>query len=608
MVQETPFRLGNLTVRPQALELETEEGVSKIEHKVMSLLAVLAERPGVVWLREDLLDRLWPSDEIGDESLTRAVYQLRRALRDKHGIDDLIKTVPKRGYRLELPATGDDPDGQSVSLETQADSAPDNSIAVLPFVNMSSESDQEFFADGITEEILNALAGVSELRVTGRTSSFAFKGQNKDLREIATALSVAHLLEGSVRVEGHRIRVTAQLIRAQDGYHEWSEVYDAIVDDVFDIQDEIAKAIVEKLSASLGLSHIPSLTNHLTRNREAYALFLRGRQLAHQLNGQDTLPEAIVLLDQAVALDPMFSQARGWLALAHSVLTEFTPTNNWRYHFTAARTAAEHSLRLDPNTTMAWHTLGNILGRELKFDEAVESFERALETAPNDPETLMGMSYAYGAIGLHDRAFPFIEKAIAIDPLCAVWYGIRGGLELMRGDVVAAEANLRRSFDLGYGPAAFTIASILSEHSHPRDGVAFIEENFERLGPVEQAELRSPISRKIVYDAFLRQKPYARWVLSASLQRRAKNPKVQPTILGTMGFYFLDQPGKLMQCVLKKPNPYLGYVMGRFFEQTRRGERLRSHPGFPQFAERVGFVRAWDKYGRPECIDPFPGD
>lgn len=608
MAKETPFRLGNLTVHPQALEIETSTGATKIEHKVMGLLVAFAERPGEVWLREDLLDRLWPNDEIGDESLTRAVYQLRRVLREEHEIDDLVKTIPKRGYRLEVSGSDIDHLGHARASDRRNAEAPENSIAVLPFVNMSSDAEQEFFADGITEEILNLLTRVAALRVTGRTSSFAFKGQNQDLREIATALSVAYILEGSVRIDGDRIRVTAQLIRAEDGFHAWSEVYDAVVDDVFDIQDEIATAIVHKLSASLGLSSVPRLTNRLTRNREAYSLFLRGRQLAHQLNGQETLPEAIVLLDQAVALDPDFSQARGWLALAHSVLTEFSSTQNWRYHFTAARTAAEHSLRLDQTTTMAWHTLGNILGRELKFDQAVESFEKAHETAPNDPETLMGLSYAYGAIGIHERALPLIEEAIEIDPLCAVWYGVRAGIEMMRGDVSVAEASLRRSFDLGYGPAAFTIASILSERGHPSDGVRFIEENLDRLGPVERAELQSPLSRKIVYDAFLRQKPFARWVLSASLQRRAKNPKVQPTISGTMGFYFLDQPGKLMRSIVQKPNPYLGYVMGRFFEQTRRGERLRSHPGFPQFAERVGFVRAWEKYGWPECIHPFPRD
>ena len=603
MTQDGSFTLGDLIVRPEALELESSAGISKVEYKVMALLAALAERLGEVWLREDLLERLWADDEIGDESLTRAVYQLRRALREEHGIDGLIKTVPKRGYRLEVESPSAD-----ATTQGPLSVAPDASIAVLPFVNMSADPEQEYFADGITEEILNALASVSDLRVTGRTSSFAFKGQNKDIREIAKALDVAFILEGSLRLDGNRIRITAQLIRALDGFHDWSETFDAVVGDVFEMQDKIAAAIVERLSQGLGIEPRPHSPARLTYNSDAYALFLQGRHLAHRLNGPNTLPRAIELLEQAITIDPEFAQAWGWLALAHSLLPEFAPTRNWRSNFVSARTAAEHCLSLDPQTTMGWHTLGNILIRELKCDQAIESFERAYETAPNDPETSAGLAYAFSSVGLHGEAIPHIREAISIDPLCAVWYGILGGLELMRGDPKAAENALQKSFDLGYGPAGFTVALLIADRANPDDAVAFLTENFEGLGPVEKAEMKSPIARRLVYDSFLRASPFARWIMSQSLAARFKNPKTQPTISNIMGFYFLDQPEKLMRYGLKKPNPYFGYAIGRCFERTPRGQRLRSHRDFPAFAERAGLVRAWQKYGWPECIEPFCRD
>ena len=605
MTMDTSFKLGDLVVRPQALEIETPAGATKLEHKVMGLLAAFAERPGEVWLRDDLLDRLWPGDEIGDESLTRAVYQLRRALREKHGIDDLIKTVPKRGYRLEVLTPDARPSGQAGESDRDGSKAPENSIAVLPFVNMSSDPEQEFFADGITEEILNVLTSVSALRVTGRTSSFAFKGLNKDLREIATALNVAHVLEGSVRLDGDRIRITAQLIRAEDGFHDWSETFDAVAGDVFEMQDKIAVAIVERLSKRLGIEPGPLAPVRLTQNSDAYALFLQGRQLTHRLNGPDTLPRAIELLEQAIAIDPEFAQAWSWLALAHSVLPEFAPAPQWRSNFVSARTAAEHCLSLDPQTTMAWHTLGNILMRELRCDEAIASFERAYETAPDDPETSAGLGYAFSSIGLHEEALPYLREAIAIDPLCAVWYGMIGGLELMRGDREAAEEALRKSFDLGYGPAGFTVALLIADRASPDEAVAFLNENFEGLGPVEKAEMKSPIVRRIVYDGYLRQAPIAKWILGRSMAGRLSNPKIQPTISNIMGFYFLDQPEKFLRFGLKKPNPYFGYAIGRCFEQTPRGERLRSHAFFPDFAEQAGLVRVWEKYGWPECVEPF---
>ena len=192
--------------------------------------------------------------------------------------------------------------------------APEKSIAVLPFVNMSSDQENAYFVDGLTEEILNRLAQIKALKVPGHTSSFAFKNQNRDLRQIGAALGVAHALEGSVRKSGERLRITAQLVRTSDGYHLWSQVYDRKLDDVFAIQEEIARAIAEALSVELRLGG-EGKPERPTQDMAAYGNYLEARALISQRNA-DNLRRATTLLEAAIQRDPGFAKA--WAALAQA--------------------------------------------------------------------------------------------------------------------------------------------------------------------------------------------------------------------------------------------------------------------------------------------------
>jgi len=194
----------------------------------------------------------------------------------------------------------------------------DRSIAVLPFVNMSDDSGNEYFSDGISEEILNALAKVKELKVAGRTSSFAFKGKNQDLRQIGDTLGVEHILEGSVRKSGTRIRITAQLIQVDDGFHLWSDSYDRELTDIFAIQDEIASAILVQLKAHL-LEEEPQIASTRT-NSEAYDLYLLSRQRMYERSGPN-IQNAADLLDRAIALDPEYAPAYAQRGIATLLLS-----------------------------------------------------------------------------------------------------------------------------------------------------------------------------------------------------------------------------------------------------------------------------------------------
>jgi TolB-like protein len=196
----------------------------------------------------------------------------------------------------------------------------DKSIAVLPFVNMSEDASNEYFSDGISEEILNSLARVQDLKVAGRTSSFAFKGQNQDLRKIGTALGVEHILEGSVRKAGTKVRITAQLIQVEDGFHLWSDTYDRELDDVFAIQDEIATAILEQLKAHL-LDGEAVVVSSTRTNSKAYDLYLQGKQRIFERN-QATLESAAEVLDRAIAIDPDYAPAYAQRGIATLLLAD----------------------------------------------------------------------------------------------------------------------------------------------------------------------------------------------------------------------------------------------------------------------------------------------
>jgi len=258
------------------------------------------------------------------------------------------------------------------------------SIAVLPFVDLSPNGDQEYFADGISEEILNVLVPIEGLKVAGRTSSFSFKGRNQDLREIGAALNVSHVLEGSVRRSGTKLRITAQLIRSEDGFHLWSETYDRELTDIFEIQDEIARAVAEQLAASLGLSFDLSsetLVKERTEDIVAYELYLKARQL-YEKRGNDNLDTALLLLSEAIARDPDFAPAWSQLSRVYSVYQSYqidTPTKDtvqsWR---AIGKAAARRAIQLSPDSGEAYSSLGMMYTYDFNWIKAFENFDKAL--------------------------------------------------------------------------------------------------------------------------------------------------------------------------------------------------------------------------------------
>lgn len=299
------------------------------------------------------------------------------------------------------------------------------SVAVLPFVDMSQDKDQEYFADGLAEELLNLLARIPELRVIGRTSSFQFKGKNEDLRLIAAKLGVAHLLEGSVRKSGNRVRITAQLINAANGSHLWSETYERNLDDIFAMQDEIASAVVEALKIRLLPEQMAARAPYRTANTEAYNQYLLGRQFFNRSSSED-FRRAVAAYQQAILLDPKYAAAYAGLAVAENEVSH--AADNTLAEVRAAQeralAAADQAIAIDPALSEGYAARG-FLRFMINWDwaGAEADLSRAFELDPGSYRTYTCYACFLASLGRLQEALAINKKATELEPLSAdTWF------------------------------------------------------------------------------------------------------------------------------------------------------------------------------------------
>lgn len=293
-----------------------------------------------------------------------------------------------------------------------------NSIAVLPFASLSADPDNEYFCDGMTEELINVLSKVNGLQVTSRTSAFAFKGKNSDIREIAARLNVQKLIEGSVRKAGNRIRITAQLINAADGYHFWSETYDRNLEDIFEIQDDIARVIANKLRENLtNEQHHSTLTKAPTENLEAYKKYLRAIQLMDRANQQQR-ELSLRLLKEAIALDPAFSNASAYLGVIYAFMAQ-TGQLDAGEALKIANNYVSQSLQAEPENPIALAALSTIRIYEWQWDEGFQILLKALEINPNLSILQLVASEYYLLFMKPEKELEHAVKNYELDPLSA---------------------------------------------------------------------------------------------------------------------------------------------------------------------------------------------
>jgi TolB-like protein/lipoprotein NlpI len=402
------FAVGNWRVFSDRNVIVRADEEKHLENRLMQTLLFLCEHPGQLIRREQFFDHVWHGRVVNDEALSRAISLLRTALEDTPRNPSYIKTVPGQGYVLIAPVT---PANAEVAANARADTG-NKSIAVLPFVNLSCDPVNEYLSDGISEEIINALAQLPDLKVVGRTSSFSFKGVNDDIRRIGSSLDVTHILEGSLRIADDTIRVTAQLIDADNGFHLWSKNFHCDMQDIFAIQDAIAAGVVAELEKNL----LGSVGKTRETTVDAYSLYLQGLYLLR--SGEvDQLPKALDAFRRVTELDSEYAPAWASLADTYWYLTSYGMLQRAEV-MELAEAACNRALELDDTLVDAFSCKANLcIAFSRDWEQATDAIERALLLAPANARAVLQAGNLARTLGDFEQAVTHLKKAVSLDPL-----------------------------------------------------------------------------------------------------------------------------------------------------------------------------------------------
>jgi TolB-like protein/DNA-binding winged helix-turn-helix (wHTH) protein/cytochrome c-type biogenesis protein CcmH/NrfG len=495
-IQGDSFRLGDWLVDPARGRVSHGEVTASLRPREMDLLLYLAERHGEVVPTDDIMRDVWAGVEVTNDSLYYSISQLRKVLDEHAAGPSVIETIPKRGYRVTVPvgppgappagdttpAAAAGSDGVRVRLRpsrqhvfsiaaaivvallamfwhttTDDDGAPapelrsgladGGSIAVMPFIDLTPEADYTYFSDGITEEILNQLTRVPGLRVAARTSSFTFKDSDADVVEIGRSLGVGHLLEGSVRKEGDRVRIAVQLIDAATGFQRWSDSYDRELTSVFQVQNEISRRVADALELTLvTASEAAAAEQRQPASPAALDEYLLGLE-ALRVSSFDTLRAAQGHFENVLELDPGFDNARVQLAATKLQLLNTGAT--------ADRTLVDDADRLvstvldrHPDDADAHRVSGIVRKWQGRWPEARAQFERALQIAPSDSESLVQLAEAFASSGDIPEARRLLDRAVRIDPFSVRILHTYAYVQRQLGEIDVALQAMTRAVDL----------------------------------------------------------------------------------------------------------------------------------------------------------------
>jgi len=469
------------------------------------------------------------------------------------------------------------------------------SIAVLPFTNLSGDTAKDYFSDGMSEELLNLLARVPGLQVASRTSSFAYKGRNVDIREVGSQLGVDTVLEGSVRQAGDQVRITAQLIDTETGFHLWSETYDRQLADIFQVQDEIAGAIVSKLRIQLAPEdqQLAQRTRAPTQNVEAYELYLQGRAVWKK-RGEANLKRAIELYQSALARDPAFARAHAALASAYVVMAGYTKEQGDEKKFNPmAETSARQALVLEPSIGEAHAVLAQINADRGDFLDAESGFFFAISLEPNEPTPHHWYSILLSRVGRLQAALTQARRAYELDPSSPILAANLGNMLLQLGQDDEALRFVSLASELGlskkeYGVQA-TVAIRRGDWVDARRLMGEIENIPDEIKPEAQRFV----------DALA--DPKLRPEIVAGM--RAIDPKIAPQVT-FIGPYLqlgeVDLVFRILDEELRKDaNSWVtNWDLGHAW--TPEGRRFRTDKRFGPLAERIGMVDYWKQYGYPD--------
>lgn len=459
------FLFDDYVLDPDRRELTQGSRLIALAPKVFDLLVYLVRNRERVVSKDDLLDTVWSGRIVSESTLTSHINAVRKAIGDSGGEQRLIKTIARKGFRFVAevseappPGVGRAPAGAAPAGEPLAQgpapSLPDKpSIAVLPFHNMSGEPAQDYFADGVVEDIVTALSRLRWLFVVARNSSFAYRGRAVDVKQVGRELGVRYVLEGSVRKAANRVRITGQLIDAATGAHIWAERFEGTLDDIFELQDQIAASVVGAMAPQLERAEIERAQRVPTTSLNAYDCYLRG-VADMQRGSREAIAAALPLFHRAMGLDPAFASAHGmaawcyfwrkvngWMAEPEQEIAEgirlarravelgrddavaLTRGGHALAHLTGDLDGGiallDRATMLNPNLAAAWFLGGYLRVWHGEADEAIGHFMRAMRLSPLDPEMYRmqaGIAAAHLFAGRFDAASSWAEKAFTSLP------------------------------------------------------------------------------------------------------------------------------------------------------------------------------------------------
>ena len=469
------------------------------------------------------------------------------------------------------------------------------SIAVLPFANMSPDSDQAYFSDGVAEEIIIALMKIDGIRVVGRTSSFSYKGKDVGARTIGRELSATHLLDGSVRKFGDRVRISVQLISARDGFHIWSQSYDRSLDDIFDVQDEIARAVVSELRIKLA-GATARLVDASTAVDEAYQLFLQGRYILRQRYGENggvAISKAIELLSRAITLDPNFAQAHSNLSLAYTWMPQYAPIDRAVSFEKAKRHAAEAS-RLDPNLGEHIAGLAVLHLYERDYVASLDCAKRAIALTPQDATVQRIRGNTASLYGYADRSQSFLAEAVRIDPTSGMEIAWAGEGAFLVGDFDRARKYSQLALSLNCRYAKRILAELAARDGDFAAAGAYFTNAILRVFWRNEAELAA-----IAADAFGNAAAKAR--ASAALDRLIENqPEAATNEFVIILFIKIGRFDDAVEFFLRKKTNHEDAILAEIWNP--QNSAFRKSAAFVRLERETNLGALWKSEGRPALI------
>ena len=595
-----------LLAAQRRLTARTDGRVIELTPKALDTLHFLVQHPGELLDKSTLIAAVWPNIVVEENNLNQVVSALRRALGDGSGGRRFIVTVPGRGYQFVAQVREVSDEGPSASPEGSPEAGA--SIAVLPFASLSGDPERDYFGDGIAEELIHLLARTPGLKVPARTSSFAYKGRHIDVRQIARELGVDRLLEGSVRSSGDNIRVTAQLVDAESGYHIWSQTFDRQFADVFKLQDELAGAIVQRLAPNLGTgSRLTLQDDPPTRNVEAYRLYLQARSLFLSRGlTLDLIERMVGLLGRSLALDPDFARAHALRGTALDMQVQLGASG--LDTLDEARREAERALALDPEVAGAHTLLATLHAGRGEWLDADASFRRAIALDPREPQAhLMYCVYGLAPAGRQRDAIEMARQAYELAPaMVGAAMTLAGAYGLAGRDEEMTEC-LQVVTDLG-APQQLPVPIFRSETARRAGRYAEAAELIMAVLPAEFRALGGEEVVRLVFRAFGDKTGSAAAVSALRTVYAKLDPRIAegwPVNILTLEWFALLGATDDAHAVARR-------IVARF-ERTGRLVSLnlppiwlpelaafRRDPRFHEFITGLGFIEYWKSTSPPD--------